>query len=181
VPVANPSFEIAGDRPGLAQGWVLTSFTQLVRVGAFGSPPVGVESYAWGAGLDELASRPMEVALFDAAPEAREDYEEGWGGGLFEFTLAQAALGTFDGDPVEDFEWVEFFETLAEAGFEQGGFVEGGADTNEREIWTVDDPNGYVLNSALYWTVDNRPANALHWIQSYEVTIGQWDTLMTTI
>jgi hypothetical protein len=76
---------------------------------------------------------------------------------------------------------VEFFETLAEAGFEQGGFVEGGADTNEREIWAEFDPNGYVLNSELYWTVDNRPANALHWIQSYEVTIGQWDTLMTTI
>lgn len=181
--VVNPSFELAGARPGDAAGWRLQAFTQRVRVAAFGAPPVGFESYEWAPAPTELSDLAMQVALFDDVPETVEDYEDGWGGGLFEFDLALAALATFDGDPLEEYEWTDLVTALASV--EQAEFVgpDGAvtAESWERTIvWSQDD-EGYVLESSNFWTVENRPDDALLWIQTYEVDQDKWDTLMTTI
>lgn len=184
--VENPSFELAGARPGDAAGWRLQAFTQRVRVAAFGAPQVGFESYEWAPAPSELSDLAMQVALFDDVPETVEDYEDGWGGGLFEFSLATADLAIFAGAAaVEDHEWTALLDDIDAEATAQADFVDPDGTTTaegwEQHIWTTFEPEGYVLDSLDYWGVENRPADALLWIQTYEVDQDKWDTLMTTI
>lgn len=155
---ANDSFEAPGSRPGLADGWRMVSSTQRVRVGGFGSPMVGFERFDWGADLGLLLSATLVVGTFDEQPEAREDFEEGWGGGLFELSGGISALGMLD-----DFEHT-FLETWADVSSAAG-------------VAEAFDVAGYVL--VYVWGAGNRPADVLDWNHTFEVP-GNWTTEMET-
>ena len=80
--VVNGSFEERGVADGFAAGWTITA-TQASRARAgFGDPPWGVERFYWYLAPADVP-RPSAFALFDAQPEALEDFEEGWANDTF--------------------------------------------------------------------------------------------------
>lgn len=100
--VENGSFEQQGARPGAATGWTLEAVTQAQRVAAFGTPAYGTEGFVWGMTLAEARVAPMQVALFDAVPEAIEDFVDGWGADVYLRAIAATEpAATFNGGIAE--------------------------------------------------------------------------------
>ena len=80
MPISNPSFEEVGALPGEAAGWTLTCVCTAEQAAGFGPPPESAREdfERWLAWMDGFGEGDLVFALFDALPEAREDFEEGF-------------------------------------------------------------------------------------------------------
>jgi hypothetical protein len=104
----NPRFLLPGDHPGEAAHWTLTAFTSLERFAGFGPEPYqACEGFdRWTELLRDLDAVVIAFALFDALPEAVEDFEDAWQNDayLFELPTGHIIRAAFDGKAEEDLE-----------------------------------------------------------------------------
>jgi hypothetical protein len=104
----NPRFLLPGDHPGEAAHWTLTAFTSLERFAGFGPEPCqACEGFErWTELLRDLDTIVIAFALFDALPEAVEDFEDAWQNDayLFELPTGHIIRAAFDGKTEEDLE-----------------------------------------------------------------------------
>ena len=104
----NPRFLLPGDHPGEAAHWTLTAFTSLERFTGFGPEPYqACEGFErWTELLRDLDAIVIAFALFDALPEAVEDFEDAWQNDIYLFELPTGHIirAAFDGKAEEDLE-----------------------------------------------------------------------------
>ncbi len=106
--ISNGSFEDAGESLGSAAGWILTAYTSVEVVAAFGE--VGYESFDWATGTDALvADAALWVSLsFGLVPALTETFAVGWATDIYLYELIDGIA-----------EYAEFGEGVVEA-FEEG-------------------------------------------------------------
>ena len=104
----NPRFLLPGDHPGEAAHWTLTVFTSLERFAGFGPEPYqACEGFErWTELLRDIDAVVIAFALFDALPEAVEDFEDAWQNDayLFELPTGHIIRAAFGGKAEEDLE-----------------------------------------------------------------------------
>jgi len=83
--IENASFEDAGAWPGEAAHWTLVAVCTAEEIAAFGADPlIAWEGFErWSLLMRLFGEGSLIVALFDAVPEAREDFEEGWDSAVY--------------------------------------------------------------------------------------------------
>lgn len=99
----NPRFDEKGSRPGEALGWLLSSGSSLIRLGAFEDlelGELGIERFNWAS----LAAALYVPAVFDIAPTSVEAFEE-WPKSTYRFELLEL-LSEASSFGVEDFDWI---------------------------------------------------------------------------
>lgn len=106
--ILNPSFEMAGAQPGLAEGWTLTTSVAGQRIAGFGpAPPEAGEDFErWFDLRLDFPPGGLALAFFDPLSEGHEDFDEAWGNDLYltELPSGQVIAAPFGGRAVEDLE-----------------------------------------------------------------------------
>lgn len=106
--IENASFEDAGTRPGEAARWTLSAVCTAEEIAAFGAaPPLAWEGFEyWFELAAAFGESDLVVALFDALPEAREDFAEGWNNEVYltEWHDGYSEAADFGAGAVEDAE-----------------------------------------------------------------------------
>ena len=151
--ILNPTLREAGPTPGSAKSWTLTSLCHAQRIAAFAPAPArAAEDFErWSELVTAFPDVALVLAFFDVAPEAYEDFEEGWTASAFVSEFSEALLDTcpFGGGAVEDMAtgWLTaaFAASWADVAAETGLFE--GAPREGFESWLPTAPVAWTSGS----------------------------------
>ena len=173
----NPRFLLPGDHPGEAAHWTLTAFTSLERFAGFGPEPYqACEGFErWTELLRDIDAVVIAFALFDALPEAVEDFEDAWQNDayLFELPTGHIIRAAFDGKTEEDLEtgWLnDLFAWLWEDVPSVTAVFESDPHENFESHWKG--------NEAFAWVWEDVPSAGAWFdngVKPFEDFEGDWD------